>query len=95
MLKNAPFYLYTPTYDGSGQAIHPSVIDFDLESPLQDFVHKPSQDPFGWDNEMIYQSSFTRINLKKYPYYRVWYSARSRLGSWHIGHTTGRVSGIM
>ncbi len=34
ILPNAPAYLDTPTYDGSGQVVHPSLIDFWLEFGL-------------------------------------------------------------
>ncbi len=34
ILPNAPTFQYTPTYDGSGQVVHPSVIDFWFEFGL-------------------------------------------------------------
>lgn len=64
----------------------------DIISPLQDFILKPSQDPLGWDNEMIYRSTFTRKTVNGYPFYRVWYSARSKFGNWHIGFTDGSIN---
>lgn len=35
LFKNAPKPLITPTYEGSGQAVHPSVIDFKVEYNLE------------------------------------------------------------
>lgn len=64
----------------------------ELLSPFQDFVMKPSENPLRWDNEMIYRSSFTRVDSRIYPYYRVWYSARSKKGTWHIGHREGVIN---
>lgn len=37
LLVNAPVYLFTPTYDGSGQVVHPSVIDFKTEYNLDNW----------------------------------------------------------
>lgn len=64
----------------------------DIQSPFHDFLLKPSQDPLGWDNEMIYRSTFTREMVKCYTFYRVWYSARSKIGNWHIGFTNGFIN---
>lgn len=58
-------------------------------APSDDFVLVPSQNPLGWDNDMIYRSAFTFENIEGLPYYHVWYSARSREGKWHLGYTEG------
>ena len=44
----------------------------------------------GWDDERIYRASFLYGDDGRF---RVWYSARSRLGQWHVGYAeTGQSS---
>lgn len=58
-------------------------------APLNDFVLIPSQNPLGWDNDMIYRSTFTFVNAGGLEYCHIWYSARSHEGKWHLGYTEG------
>lgn len=57
--------------------------------PLNDFVLIPSQNPLGWDNDLIYRSAFTFVNAGDLQCCHIWYSARSHEGKWHLGYTEG------
>ncbi len=64
----------------------------DILSPFQDFLLVPGHCPFAWDNDMIYRSAFSRERVKGHFFYRIWYSARSKIGDWHIGFTHGFIN---
>ncbi|SPF51544.1 hypothetical protein SBF1_5130011 [Candidatus Desulfosporosinus infrequens] len=62
-----------------------------INMPMKDFILAPSRSDVGWDNDMIYRSTFTFECIDNFYYYHVWYSARSERGQWHLGYTKGFV----
>jgi hypothetical protein len=47
----------------------------------------------GWDNGCLYRSTFVIENdtINKKYIFKIWYSAKSSTGEWHIGYTEGDV----